>query len=50
MHEYTANFHQHTTHSDGARTHEDVIEAGRQADLNVMVFTDHNVYVPDVEG
>ncbi len=50
MHEYTANFHQHTIHSDGAGTHKEVIEAGRQADLNVMVFTDHNVYVPDVEG
>jgi len=50
MHEYTANFHQHTTHSDGSGAHEEVIEAGRQAGLDVMVFTDHNVYAPDVEG
>ncbi len=50
MHEYTANFHQHTLHSDGAGTHAEVIAAGQEAGLDVMVFTDHNVYVSDVEG
>jgi hypothetical protein len=50
MPEYTANFHQHTTSSDGAGTHDEVIEAGIQAGLDVMVFTDHNVYIPGQEG
>ncbi len=50
MYEYTANFHQHTTTSDGAGTHEEVIRAGAEANLDVMVFTDHNVYVPGIEG
>ena len=50
MHEYTANFHQHTTASDGAGTHLDVIRAGAEAGLGVMVFTDHNTVVSGVEG
>ncbi|MFQ5577196.1 MAG: CehA/McbA family metallohydrolase [Anaerolineae bacterium] len=50
MHEYTANFHQHTLHSDGAGTHKEVISAGNQAGLDVMVFTDHNLYLPGLEG
>lgn len=50
MYEYTANFHQHTNHSDGEWPHERVIDAGRRAGLDVMAFTDHNIYVPDKEG
>lgn len=50
MYEYTANFHQHTTVSDGSATHSQVIQAGIEAGLNVMIFTDHNVYVPGEEG
>lgn len=50
MHEYTANFHQHTTSSDGAATHKEVIQAGIRAGIDVMIFTDHNVYVPGREG
>jgi hypothetical protein len=50
MYEYTANFHQHTTSSDGAAPHHEVIKAGTEANLDVMVFTDHNVYVPGIEG
>ncbi len=49
-HEYTANFHQHTVYSDGAGTHSELIRAGQAAGLDVMVFTDHNIYVPDKEG
>jgi hypothetical protein len=48
--EYRANFHQHTTASDGAGTHQAVLEAGVQAGLEVMTFTDHNVYIPGLEG
>jgi len=48
--EYTANFHQHTVYSDGAGTHSEVIRAGQEAGLHVMVFTDHNVFVPGKEG
>jgi hypothetical protein len=48
--EYNANFHQHTTASDGAGTHQEVMEAGVQAGLNVMIFTDHNIYIPGQEG
>ncbi len=50
MYEYTANFHQHTVYSDGAGTHTEVIRAGQEAGLNIMVFTDHNIYVSDREG
>lgn len=50
MYEYTANFHQHTTASDGVATHNQVVQAGIEAGLNVMIFTDHNVYVPGEEG
>jgi len=50
MFEYPANFHQHTTHSDGAGTHAEVIRAGQLAGLRVMIFTDHNIYVPDKEA
>ena len=50
MYEYTANFHQHTTASDGAGTHQGVIKAGAEAKLDIMVFTDHNIYVPGIEG
>ena len=50
IHEYTANFHQHTTASDGAGTHDEVIAAGQAAGLDVMVFTDHNIWVADIEG
>ena len=50
MYEYTANFHQHTTASDGAGTHLDVFRAGAEAGLGVMVFTDHNTVVSGVEG
>ena len=50
MYEYTANFHQHTTASDGTASHEEVIQAGIEAGLDVMMFTDHNIYLPDKEG
>jgi len=50
MYEYRANFHQHTTHSDGAETHQAVIQAGLEAGLEVMVFTDHNTHVAGQEG
>ena len=50
MYEYRANLHQHTTASDGAKTHAEVIQAGAEAGLDLMVFTDHNVTVPGIEG
>jgi hypothetical protein len=40
----------HTVASDGAGTHREVAEAAIRAGLDFIVFTDHNVCLPEVEG
>lgn len=50
MHEYIANLHMHTPYSDGHGSHEDIVSAAAQANLDVVVVTDHNVLVRGPEG
>jgi hypothetical protein len=44
MHEVTGNFHVHTVYSDGSGTHLQVAQAAARAGLDVLAFTDHNVW------
>ncbi len=48
--EIIGNFHLHTDHSDGTGTHRQVAMAAAQAGLDVIVYTDHNVWVAGKEG
>jgi hypothetical protein len=50
MVEIVGNFHLHTDRSDGTGTHRQVAEAAAQAGLDVLMFTDHNVWVEGQEG
>jgi hypothetical protein len=43
-------YHLHTTRSDGRGTLEDVVRAARQAGLQFLVVTDHNVLTPGEQG
>ncbi|MCL4879921.1 MAG: CehA/McbA family metallohydrolase [Anaerolineae bacterium] len=48
--EYVGNMHIHTPYSDGTDYHTLIAEAARQAGLDFIVVTDHNVLVKGVEG
>lgn len=50
FYEVVGNVHLHTVHSDGSGTHEDVATAARQAGLDFVIPTDHNVLVKEKEG
>lgn len=50
IHEYVGNIHFHTTHSDGSATMAEVIQAAQQAGLDFIIPTDHNVYLPGLDG
>jgi hypothetical protein len=50
MVEVVANMHMHTPYSDGNGTHEQIAEAAARAKLDVVIVTDHNVYVRGKEG
>ncbi|MGC8839348.1 MAG: CehA/McbA family metallohydrolase [Anaerolineae bacterium] len=49
-HEVVGNIHLHTVLSDGSGTMTDVLEAARQAGLDFVIPTDHNVFAPEGEG
>lgn len=42
--------HLHTLHSDGTATHDEVAYFAREAGLDFVIVTDHNVRVPEAEG
>jgi hypothetical protein len=44
------NLHMHTVHSDGTKTHGELGQVAKEAGLDYIVVTDHNVLVPGVEG
>lgn len=48
--EYTGNMHVHTVYSDGEGTHAEIAEAALLAGLDFVVFTDHNVWLDQLEG
>jgi hypothetical protein len=50
MHEIIGNFHLHTRCSDGAGSHQEVAHAAAQAGLDVIFYTDHNMWLPNKEG
>ena len=50
LYEIIGNFHMHTDHSDGTASHRGVAAIAAQTGLDVIIYTDHNVWVPGVEG
>jgi len=48
--EIVGNFHLHTDYSDGTASHRGVAAIAAQAGLDVIVCTDHNVWVAGQEG
>ncbi len=50
MPELIVNLHMHTRYSDGSGTHQDIAQAALRAGLDVVIVTDHNVWVEGVEG
>lgn len=48
--EAVGNLHNHTPYSDGALYHHDLAKAALQAGLDFVIVTDHNVWVPGLEG
>lgn len=50
MHEYIVNLHMHTPYSDGKGSHEEIAQAALRAGIDVVIVTDHNVWVEGPEG
>ncbi len=48
--EIVGNFHLHTDQSDGVGTHQEVARAAAEAGLDVIMYTDHNLWVAGKEG
>jgi len=48
--EIVGNFHLHTNCSDGTGTYRQVAEAAARASLDMLMFTDHNVWAEGQEG
>ncbi len=49
MDELVVNLHMHTVYSDGSGTHADLARAGLKCNLDVLLVTDHNVWVQGIE-
>jgi hypothetical protein len=50
MNEYIVNLHMHTPYSDGSASHEEIAQAALEAGIDVVIVTDHNVWVNGPEG
>lgn len=50
MPEITLNLHMHTVYSDGSGTHRDIADAALRTGVDVVIVTDHNLWVQGVEG
>jgi len=50
MNELIVNLHMHTTYSDGSGTHADLGRAALKTDVDVLLVTDHNVWVQGVDA
>ena len=50
MIELVANFHIHTPYSDGHGSHAFIAKAAIRAGLDVVITTDHNIYVKGLDG
>ena len=49
MEELVVNLHMHTTYSDGAGLHADLAQAALKTGVDVLLVTDHNVWVTGVD-
>jgi PHP domain len=49
MQELIVNLHMHTVYSDGSGTHADLAQAALKSNLDVLLVTDHNVWVQGVD-
>ncbi len=49
IYEYSANMHMHTPYSDGEWYHAQIAEAAMRAGLDLVIVTDHNVWVKGPE-
>ena len=50
MNEYIVNLHMHTPYSDGTGSHDEIAQAAMKAGIDVVIVTDHNVWVNGPEG
>jgi hypothetical protein len=50
MHEYIVNLHMHTPYSDGTASHEEIAQIALQTGIDIVIVTDHNVWVSGPEG
>lgn len=50
MEELITNLHLHTHYSDGTGSHQDILAAAMRCGLDVVIPTDHNVYVQGMDG
>jgi len=50
MVEVVANLHMHTPYSDGEKYHRDIARAAAKAKIDVVITTDHNVWVRGIDG
>jgi hypothetical protein len=50
MEELITNLHMHTTYSDGHVSHAQIAQSAQRAGLDVVIVTDHNVWVDGPEG
>ena len=50
MHELIINLHMHTIYSDGSGTHADLGQAALNTGVDVLLVTDHNVWVQGVDA
>lgn len=50
MKEILCNLHIHSTYSDGSGTYSSIASAALQANVDVIILTDHNVWVKGYEG
>ncbi len=50
MHEIIINLHMHTSYSDGTGSHADIAQAALRSGLDVVIVTDHNIWVNGPEG
>jgi len=50
MHELVVNLHMHTPYSDGHGTHTEIAQSALKAGIDVVIVTDHNVWVDGPSG
>ena len=50
MNEIRANIHLHTTYSDGSKLHTEIAEDAIKSGVDVLFFTDHNIFIKGIDG